>query len=134
MPFLKKNFFKFAGTLIFFIALSVIGLSVYLFSNPGVEYEEKAVEKFAYEQCKKESVELGYAVTVHPKSKYLILKNVGLEDWKEELAKSSIVIERCKGFTLREYCMGESCRAFGDKEPMFGITFALKPAKKVIIK
>ncbi|MFS1427896.1 hypothetical protein LMH73_012250 [Vibrio splendidus] len=130
---LKKGFFKVAGLTITITSFTMLGLSWYLYANPGVTTDSVKASDFAFKQCKEFSDDYDYTVS---KEKYgtikFIKKDIG--NWEEHLATSSIIIERCKGYTLNDYCLGESCVPYGQSDTISGITFSLLGTSKIIVK
>ena len=129
---LKKGFFKAAGLTLSIASFCMLGASWYLYANPGVKVDTVQANEFAFEQCKKFSKGYGYTLT---KEKYGTIKFVkkGMDNWEEHLATSSLIIERCNGYTLNDYCLGASCTPYAEANAISGVTFSLLGKSKVIL-
>jgi hypothetical protein len=106
--------------LIFFFGC--IGVSGYILKNPIQEMPVADIEIKAIDVCKKEALNLGY--TANGKRTITISSN-GLDYWEKDIAAFSMILYKCDGFELKNYCMGRSCLD-SKKNHVYGSTMKIR--------
>lgn len=91
--------------------LIMIGFSVYiLISDANKELPVERFNALLLEECASHYRDLGFE-NVHSVSSQNEVRIIGyeLDDGLYELAKLSLGMRACDGFTLKSFCAGESC-------------------------
>lgn len=102
----------------FFASAAIIVFSFFIFYS-STQQKEKALSAILKTQCLNEFGTYGLKANANANGKINFSKD-GTENMQETVVVSSVVIGRCVGYELTEFCAGIDCQ-----NP--GISFSLSP-------
>ena len=122
---IESKKYNLIGSLLTFTSIVVFGLSFYIYLTPLKAPDYKALENASVTKCENFSRRNGFLFVKGNGGfdvKYRFPKSPNImKEMKEKLYLSSIVIEHCDNFKVKEYCLGECA-----KSPDGNITLAMK--------
>jgi len=123
MSSLNEKFFKTMGFSLMGFGILMMLLSLYMYFAPEREVDplkqRQELTPLCMEALKKESFK------VKTTGEGLVAKRWGLSSFENKIYSSSYALKSCAGFTLKNFCMGNSC-IDEEKANINGIVLRLK--------
>ncbi|WP_415912642.1 hypothetical protein [Neptuniibacter sp. QD37_11] len=109
MNFLTKFFKSLTGAFTFIAGLVGLGLGAYFLLYPVQTEDPNIVKKAEYNECRKVANRLSMSFVDDPKKDEFVVKFSGIQNYKENIYKTSYLLSECKGFEMKKFCLGTKC-------------------------
>lgn len=126
MNILQRSFYIWAGLALTFASVIFLSVAVAQFSKPEKVATPSSVRKKLEKECTLLARDFNYEASTVKGDIYFSSND--LMTWERDLANYSVIIQSCKGFKLKTFCMGSGCKG-KNKEPFSGTIMSLSLIK-----
>ncbi|WP_425263745.1 hypothetical protein [Vibrio owensii] len=122
---LSSKFCKISGTLMILTSFVLFGLSAFMYVKPYQSVNITKMKQDAYRDCGKLAESYGYGIQKEPAKNLIYVNSTGIDKWEKDLGTSSLLLQGCYGFEVKQYCYGK-CKPKNSKTEVQGLVLTLR--------
>ena len=98
------------AAILFLSSVVLLGLAAWIAANPAppIPLPQKPASKMTLDVCDSQLRALGYLTTQNSGS--ITAREQVITDLQSQIARASVAILACKGFSLKQFCAGADCK------------------------